>query len=136
MELREEWYGSHYSSQTFKCLGITYSHQLDWICSRLCCSRRRVVSHPQTGYTLLLDSLLSIYFTDWGPTLGAKVWHQDFFIPINLLYALQLAAGATYLFSQGVTAVVHGCSVHALGPRANLAHSWRDGNQCHLWLSC
>ena len=32
-----------------------------------------------------------------------------------LLDALQLAAGATGLFSQGVTAVVHGCSVRALG---------------------
>ena len=32
-----------------------------------------------------------------------------------LLNALQSAAGATGLQSQGVTAVVHGCSVHALG---------------------
>ena len=32
-----------------------------------------------------------------------------------LLDALQLATGATGLFSQGVTAVVHGCSVRALG---------------------
>ena len=32
-----------------------------------------------------------------------------------LLDALQLAAGATGLFSQGVTAVVHGCSACALG---------------------
>ena len=31
-----------------------------------------------------------------------------------LLDVLQLAAGATGLFSQGVTAVVHGCSVRAL----------------------
>ena len=53
-----------------------------------------------------------------------------------LLDTLQLAAGATGLFSQGVTAVVHGCSVRALGPRVNLTHSWRGGNQCHLWLSC
>ena len=36
-----------------------------------------------------------------------------------LFDALQLAAGATGLFSQGVTAVVHGCSIHALGPRVN-----------------
>ena len=53
-----------------------------------------------------------------------------------LLDALQLAAGATGLFSQGVTAVVHGCSVHALGPRVKLTHSWKGGNRCHLWLSC
>ena len=52
-----------------------------------------------------------------------------------LLNALQLAAGATSLFSQGVTAVVHGCSVRALGPRVNLTHSWRGGKRCHLWLS-
>ena len=32
-----------------------------------------------------------------------------------LLDALQLAAGATGLFSQGVTAVIHECSVRALG---------------------
>ena len=50
-----------------------------------------------------------------GPILGTKVCHQYFFIPIVLLNALQLAAGATGLFSQGVTAVVHGCSVRALG---------------------
>ena len=52
------------------------------------------------------------------------------------LDALHLAAGATGLFSQGVTAVVHGCSVRALGPRVKLSHSWRGGSQCHLWLSC
>ena len=32
-----------------------------------------------------------------------------------LLDAFQLATGTTGLFSQGVIAVVHGCSVHALG---------------------
>ena len=52
-----------------------------------------------------------------------------------LLDALQLAAGATGLFSQGVTAVVHGCSVRALGPRVNLTCSCKGGNRCHLWLS-
>ena len=41
------------------------------------------MSHPRTGYTLLLDSLLSIYFTNWGPTLGTKVCHQYFVIPIS-----------------------------------------------------
>ena len=50
-----------------------------------------------------------------GPILGAKVCHQYFLLPISLLDALQLAAGATGLSSQGVTAVVHGCSVRALG---------------------
>ena len=135
VELREEWCGSHYTPRMFKCLGMMYSCWLDWICSSLCCSRRRVVSHPWTGYTPLLDSLLLIYFTNWGPILGAKVCHQYFLIPISLLNALQLAAGATGLFSQGVTAVVHGCFIHALGPRVNLTHSWRGGSQCHLWLS-
>ena len=33
-----------------------------------------------------------------------------------LLDTLQLATGATGLWSQGMTAVVHGCSIHALGP--------------------
>ena len=37
------------------------------------------------------------------------------FYQLVLLNTLQLATGATGLFSQGVTAVVHGCSVHALG---------------------
>ena len=32
-----------------------------------------------------------------------------------LLDTLQLATGATGLYSQGVTAVVHGCSIRALG---------------------
>ena len=41
--------------------------------------------------------------------------HQYFFIPLVLLDALQLAARATGLLSQGVTAVVHGYSVLALG---------------------
>ena len=36
-----------------------------------------------------------------------------------LLDTLQLAPGATGLFSQGVEAVVHGCSIHALDPRVN-----------------
>ena len=33
-----------------------------------------------------------------------------------LLNTLQLVAGATGFYSQGATAVVHGCSIHALGP--------------------
>ena len=37
-------------------------------------------------------------------------------ILLILLDTLQSATGATGLFSQGVTAVVHGCSVRALGP--------------------
>ena len=51
------------------------------------------------------------------------------------LNTLQLAAGATSLSSQGVTTVVHGCSVHALGPRVNLTHCRRGGNWWHLWQS-
>ena len=50
-----------------------------------------------------------------GPILGAKVCHQYFLIQLVLLDALQLATGATGLFSQGATAVVHGCSACALG---------------------
>ena len=33
-----------------------------------------------------------------------------------LLDTLQLATGTTGLWSQGATAVIHGCSIHALGP--------------------
>ena len=46
-----------------------------------------------------------------------------FFIVTNISFkqlvlfdTLQLAAGVRGLFSQGATAVVHGCSTHALGP--------------------
>ena len=42
-----------------------------------------------------------------------------------LLDALQLTAGATGLFSQGVTVVVHGCSIHALGPKGESLHCRR-----------
>ena len=62
---------------------MMYSCRLDWTHSRWCCSRRRVVSRPWTGYTPLLNSLLSIYFTNSSPTLGAKVCHQYFLIPIS-----------------------------------------------------
>ena len=41
--------------------------------------------------------------------------HQYFLNSIVLLNALQLVTGATGLWSQGATAVNHGCSVHALG---------------------
>ena len=37
------------------------------------------------------------------------------FILLVLLNTLQLADGAAGLCSQGETAVVHGCSIHALG---------------------
>ena len=82
----EEWCESCYTPQMFKCLGMVYSHRLGWIHSHLYCSRRRVVSCPQTGYTLLLDSWLSIYFTKLGPTLGSKVCHWYFLIPISPQY--------------------------------------------------
>ena len=38
------------------------------------------------------------------------------FYQLVLLNTSQLVAGATGLFSQGMTAVVHGCSIRALGP--------------------
>ena len=38
------------------------------------------------------------------------------FYQLVLLNTLKLVAGATGLFSQGVTAIVHGCSICALGP--------------------
>ena len=43
----------------------------------------------------------------------------------NISLLLQLAAGATGLFSQGATAVVHGCSIHALGPKGESSHCRR-----------
>ena len=42
-----------------------------------------------------------------------------------LLDALQLGTGATGLFSQGATAVVHGCSIHALDPSGESLHCRR-----------
>ena len=54
---------------------------------------------------------------------GSHIWHHSLtnisLLLLVLLDTLQLAAGATELFSQGATAVVHGCSVCALGPRVN-----------------
>ena len=76
---------------------------------------------------------ISTYISSRNPVLPCVHFHgygchQYVFITIVLLNALQLAAGATGLFSQGVTAVVHGGFVHALGPRVDLTHSWRGGN--------
>ena len=69
------------------------------------------------------------YYGDhWSDTDSDDFVSSISFYQLVLLDALQLAAGATGLFSQGVTAVVHGCSVHALGPRVKLTHSWRGGN--------
>ena len=54
-----------------------------------------------------------------------------------LLNTLQLATGATYLFSQGVTAVVHGCSIHALDPSGESSHTAGGvAIGIHLCLSC
>ena len=114
---------SHFTPQMFKCLGMVYSCQLGQICSCLCCSRRRVVSRPWTGYTTLLDSWLSSISPIWAPHWMPKSVTSIPLYQLVFLNTFQLAAGATGLFSQGVTAVVHGCSVHALGPRVNLTHS-------------
>ena len=62
-----------------------------------------------------ISDFWAVFLTSWQ-----KTWTFDSVTNISLyqlvlLDALQLAAGATGLFSQGVTAVVHGCSVHALG---------------------
>ena len=73
---------------------------------------------------------------NWAPHWVPKSVTSISLYQLVFLNKLQLAAGATGLFSQGMTAVVHGCSVCALGPRVNLTHSWRGGKQCHLWLSC
>ena len=62
-----------------------------------------------------IEQLPRIKFTTFCKERNFSLCHQYFFIPIVLLDALQLAAGATGLFSQEVTTVVHGCSIHALG---------------------
>ena len=52
----------------------------------------------------------------WAPHWAPKSVTNISFILSVLLDTLQLATGATGLWSQGVTAVVHGCSIRALGP--------------------
>ena len=54
-------------------------------------------------------------FTNVAPHWAPKSVTSISLYQLVLLNALQLATGATGLFSQGATAVVHGCSVHALG---------------------
>ena len=53
-------------------------------------------------------------FTNVVPHWAPKSVTSISLYQLVLLDALQLATGATRLFSQGVTAVVHGCSLHAL----------------------
>ena len=65
---------------------------------------------------------------NWVPYWVPKSVTSISLYQLVFLNTLQLAAGATGLSSQGVTAVVHGCSVHALGPRVNLTHCRRGGN--------
>ena len=65
----------------------------------------------------------------WGPYQFRNLYSISF-NQLFLLDTLQLAAGATGFFSQGLTAaVVHGCSACALGLilGENYTHSWRDG---------
>ena len=52
----------------------------------------------------------------WAPHWAPKSVTNTSFILSVLLDTLQLATGATGLWSQGTTAVIHGCSIRALGP--------------------
>ena len=54
-------------------------------------------------------------FTNVAPHWVPKSVTNISLLLLVLLDALQLAAGATGLFSQGVTEIVHWCSIHALG---------------------
>ena len=131
----KQWCGSHCTPQMFKCLGMVYSHQLDQISSQLCCSEE------EWCLVLGLDTLCfwihgcQSISPNWAPHWAPKTVTSISLYQSVFLNTLQLAAGATGLSSQGVTTVVHGCSVHTLGPRVNLTHSWRGGKWCYLWLS-
>ena len=85
-----------------------------------------------SGIIFVICGLLLVLFKTgynlFGTFFGNKCVTSISLYQLVLLDALQLAAGATGLFSQGVTAVVHGCSVCALGPSVKLTHSWRGGN--------
>ena len=52
----------------------------------------------------------------WVPYWAPKSVTNISLILLVWFNTLQLATGATGLWSQGATAVVHGCSIHALGP--------------------
>ena len=65
-------------------------------------SRKRVFSR--------FAALLTNVAPHWAPKSVTNIS----FILLVLLDTLQLATGATGLWSQGATAVTHGCSVHAL----------------------
>ena len=79
------------------------------------------ISENQSCTLLIRNNLLvDVIFPRWLFIEIKKQIKEITFTSISLyqlvlLDALQLATGATGLFSQGVTAVVHGCSVCALG---------------------
>ena len=73
---------------------------------------------PEKLYQMLCNLSRNLALLCKGHT--RKIWGVLLspIFPLNLLVlldTLQLAAGATGLYSQGVTAVVHGCSICALG---------------------
>ena len=80
-------------------------------------------SHPGQGVVLRLG-LTTLHFLMYGFRFSLPIWAPHWtpksvtnisLLLLVLLDTLQLATEATGLFSQGVTAVVHGCSIHALG---------------------
>ena len=83
--------------------------------------------HNSTRYTVL-------HYTCWSLIQKNKTYKDELKRLMNgtvtnisllllvLLNTLQLATGVTGLFSQGVTAVVHGCSACALDPSGESLH--------------
>ena len=107
---------------------MMYSCWLDWIRSCWCCSRRRVVSRPWAGYTLLLDSLLLIYFTNWGPTLGAKVCHQYFLIPISSTWCTPVSSWSNRPLLSGGDSSCSWVFCSCTGPQGE-SYTWLEGWQ-------
>ena len=58
----------------------------------------------------------------WHAPEQVVVTNISLFLLVRL-DTLQLAMGATGLLCQGVTAVVHGCSIHALDPSSESSHT-------------
>ena len=106
----QEGCGIHYAPWMFKSVRLSLFRRLETF-------RSHWAIPEQEGCHVIAGCAprFPLQITSWSPTLGAKVFHQYFLISIVLLNALQLVTGATGLWSQGATAVNHGCSVHALG---------------------
>jgi len=74
------------------------------------------LSHLQLTMLRLIRNSDPFNSPIWAPHWVPKSVTNISFILSVLLDTLQLATGATGLWSQGATAVTHGCSIRALGP--------------------